>query len=64
MVKVVQDVQFFGINGKQVSATMGGGLELKETSKGVQVTSKAFPGQRFVIYSANIAHVQYKEVQE
>jgi hypothetical protein len=64
VVKTVQDVQFLGINGKQIAASMAGGLELKEFPKGIQVTSKAHAGKRIVIYNANIASVEYREVEQ
>lgn len=64
MVKTVTSVQFLGISGTQLAPTMGGGLDLKETSKGIQVTSKQYEGKRFVIFNANISHVEYREGEE
>lgn len=59
-VKTVQDVNVFGISGKQIASTMlGSEIELKEVPKGIQVTSKRFPGKRHVIYNANIACVTF-----
>lgn len=63
-IKLVQPVQFFGVSGSQLSPSQGGGLDLTETSKGVAVTSKAFPGKVAVVFNANIAHIIYEEVGE
>jgi hypothetical protein len=62
MVKTVSQVQFLGVHGQQLAATQG--LEFKETPKGISVTSKHHTGKRYVVYNANIAHVEYKEVPE
>ena len=64
LVKTVTDVQFLGICGRQLSPTMVGGLEFKEVSKGIQVTSQQYAGRRVIIFSANISHVEYREVEE
>ena len=64
VVKTVKDVQFLGINGGQITATMAGGLELRETNKGVQVTSKSYPGKRIIIFNANISHIEYRDEEE
>lgn len=63
-IKLISPVQFFGISGSQLAPSQGGGLELTETSKGVAVTCKAFPGRAVVIFNANIAHIMYEEVEE
>lgn len=64
MVKTVQPIQFLGVSGTQLAISQGGGLEFRETPKGVSVSSKAYPGKRYVVYAANIAHVEFKEVAE
>jgi hypothetical protein len=64
MVKTISQVQFLGVHGQQLAVSQGGGLEFKETNKGISVTSKHHPGKRYVVYNANIAHVEYKEVPE
>jgi hypothetical protein len=61
LVKTVNMVQFFGISGTQIAPTMGGGLDIKETPKGVSITSPSFPGKRRVIYNANIAEVGFAD---
>ena len=64
MVKLVQPVQFLGIAGGQISPTMAGGLEIVENQKGVVVTSAAHKGKRFIIFNANIAHIEYRDTEE
>lgn len=63
MVKTVQPIQFLGVSGSQLAVSQGGGLEFKEVPRGVSISSKCFPGKRYVIYAANIAHVEFKEVE-
>lgn len=63
MVKTVQPIQFLGVSGSQLAVSQGGGLEFKEVTRGVSVSAKGFPGKRYVIYAANIAHVEFKEVE-
>lgn len=64
MLKLIQPVQFLGISGSQIAPTMAGGLELSETTKGVVVSSPAHKGKRFVIFNANIAHIEYRDTEE
>jgi hypothetical protein len=61
MVRLVNEVQFLGVSGKQIAPTMGGGLELTETTKGVAVRSSQHKGKVYVVFNANIAHIQYDE---
>lgn len=64
MLKLIQPVQFLGISGSQIAPTMAGGLDLAETSKGVVVSSAQHKGKRFVIFNANIAHIEYRDEEE
>lgn len=64
MVKLVKEVQFLGISGSQIAPTMAGGLELTEVTKGVRVSSPQHKGKVFVVFNANIAHIQYEEAGE
>lgn len=63
MVKLVKDIQFLGINGSQIAPTMAGGIELSEVSKGVIVRSPAHKGKTFLVFNANIAHIQYEDAE-
>jgi hypothetical protein len=58
MVKTRDDVQFLGVNGRQL--TTGQGLQLTKVSKGVEVRKDGFDDV-YTIYDANIAHIKETE---
>jgi hypothetical protein len=59
LVKTVKDVQFLGVNGSQLS--VGQGLILERNQDGVKVSHPGHPGKTYVVFAANIAHLQYEE---
>lgn len=63
MVKVINDVQFLGVNGKQLA--VGQNLKFAKVQEGVAVSfAIGTPGPTYVVYAANIAHVKWEEVDE
>lgn len=63
MVRMHEDVQFFGINGKQVADGMSGvRLEWCPDIAGgvVVVTCDAFPGQSKWLFPSGIQHISWK----
>mgnify|MGYP003385315752 CR=1 FL=1 len=59
MVKTTEPVQFFGINGTQISSTMQG-IKLVWDGDKVVVTSHSNPGEEKWIFPATIAFMGWK----
>lgn len=61
-VRTLQDVQFFGINGRQLSASMQG-LHMSWNGDVVVVTHDSFPGQTKWLLPGGIEHLTFKEAE-
>ena len=59
MVRTNDDVQFFGVHGRQISATMSG-MHLHWNGDVVVVRNDNFPGQERWVFPANISDIHWK----
>ena len=60
-VRTVNDVQFFGVNGSQIAASMSG-MHLNWNGEVVVVTNDNFPDTERWLFPANISDIQWKLV--
>ena len=63
VIRLVQDVQFFGICGKQISASMPGVHLAWDTNK-VIVTCDQSPRKKIWLLPAQIGSIEFEEVEE
>jgi hypothetical protein len=61
MVRMLNDVQFFGVSGPQVTEGMGGGIHLEWNGSVVVVTCDSNPGESKWLFPAGISFISWKE---
>lgn len=61
-VRTLRDVQFFGLHGSQLSASMAG-LHIHWNGDVVVVTHDSFPGQVKWLMPGGIEHLTFKEAE-
>lgn len=61
-VRMLNDVQFFGISGSQISSSMSG-IKLEWNGDVVVVTCSSYPGQEKWLFPAGIQHIAWEPAE-